>query len=198
MHRRIRRFQGAWALTLAAAACGPGPDSGGPTPSATGETGGSTGDTGPDTCLRSVPGLTVGQGADRYIALAPTDDVYIVHGQQGGWHVDTSGIVVGTGPTVRLRPTLTIPSTSEQLAGDQDSENRALVDYDAETCTGTFFGLRAFLDDTSPPEGMRAHLCALDGVEAEIAVWVADLVSGAEVTAAARAILHPDPDDTCN
>jgi hypothetical protein len=108
----------------------------------------------------------------------------MVHGPQGGWHVETAAKVSASAQEVSILPRIVVPSLGDlQISGDQQPQYQALAPYDAATCEGTFYAVRAFIDDLDPPpDGMtyQEFICSLEGVELEFSVEVADLTPGAE------------------
>lgn len=129
-------------------------------------------------CGSSV-GVLPGTGAEMYLPLDDLDPVVMVHGPQGGWHVETSGLVSGSTAEVSVLPTIVQKSTGVQLAGVQQEQYIGLVDYDDEVCDGSFFGVRAFLDDTfgeldayTNPQDV---ICGLAGELLTLTVTVMDL-----------------------
>src|SRR5262245_451930 len=74
-------------------------------------TGASTGeDSAIEGCSADDLTLDVGTGADMYVPLADGDHVTLVHGPQGGWHVEAAGFVHNTeDDEVSISPTITVP-----------------------------------------------------------------------------------------
>ncbi|MEN0065264.1 MAG: hypothetical protein AAGA48_24175 [Myxococcota bacterium] len=127
-------------------------------------------------CDAEPLGVTLGTGVTAFEPLAANDEVIMVFGPQGGWHIDVAARVTGAGPDVEVLPMAERLSDGLALAGDQVSSLVALVDYDAENCAGDVVGIRAFLDDADPgPDVPYADfICSLDGAEVELSVDVSD------------------------
>lgn len=167
-----------------------------------GSTGVSATDDGPGPAVRDCPSalaVQAGTGEDGFVALEPLDTVTMVHGPQGGWHVDTSGLVTGSTGQVSAAPRLVLRDSGETIAGDQQPQYLALVDYRDAECDGTFYGVRAFLDDqmeardtaTTPQE----VICGYAGRIAELTVDVGDLTTEETTSAAVEVTLELDPRD---
>ena len=54
------------------------------------------------TCWDRALQVEVGGGITAYVPLATGDGVVMVHGPQGGWHIDAGARVLNTHATVRL------------------------------------------------------------------------------------------------
>lgn len=169
----------------------------GTAPSATGSTGGTgdTGDTAVDPC--AVPAVQLGNGADAHLPLADGDEVIVVHGPQGGWHVEVSGLVTGTGATVGVLPALTRLSDGLKLAGYQQGAALALVPAETGACGGTFWGVRAYVDDALPADDPDAFICALAGERAILSALVTDLTTWMTAHAEVEVVLRSDPYEGC-
>jgi hypothetical protein len=149
-------------------------------------------DTAPPSPCELPPAVLLGTGATEWVALGSGDPVTLVHGGQGGWHVDVSGWMTGSAPEVAIAPTVRQTSTGLALAGDQDPTFVALAEYDPSVCEGVFIGNRAFLDDQ--PTNLAA-ICALEGEPLEVCVTVTQLVDGREALACGAAVAALDPVD---
>lgn len=137
--------------------------------------------------------VEIGGGETSFLPLAPGDPVRMVHGPQGGWHVDVSGRVGNTRQTISVRPSLVVEATGEILAGDQVQEYVALAQYDELGCEGQFWGRRAFLDD--PPDIGMPLICGLHGVTATLSVEVVDPEDGRAGVGSIPVTLEVDPVD---
>jgi hypothetical protein len=171
---------------------------------------GCAGDSGTDTdtdtdgttasCTDDPLTLELGTGELVFEALVEGGDVQMVHGPQGGWHVDVAGLVGGSSQEVSILPSLVIPGQGDlQVAGDQQPEFVALASYDDATCAGEYFGVRAFLDDVATPPGgltYQEFICSLAGA-ATLEVTVEDIANGDSVTESIGVTLLADPSDGC-
>ncbi len=137
---------------------------------------------GPVDCLSQDMGLTLGWGLTTYTPLTESDDMVIVHGPQGGWHIEVAGELVNSGQEVSILPRFTVVGTGEQIAGDQQEAYTALASYDDLGCSGQFFGIRAFVDDFDSG-GMtnQQYICGLDGQQVEMCITIGDLSNGRTV-----------------
>lgn len=118
----------------------------------------------------------------------------MVHGPQGGWHIETAVRLLGTTEVVRLRPEITVLSTGMSLAGASgaaDTVNQALA-WDPATCVGETWGLFAYLDD--PPDFTIDTVCALAGEPLQLTLHV-QRDDGQTTTCSTTGIATLDPDD---
>lgn len=128
----------------------------------------------------------LGQGETAFEALADGGEIDIVHGPQGGFHVDAAVQVEGFGATVEITGTVTDDATGTVVGGSQAAVVVVLADYDEATCAGTAVGVRLFLDDLPSEDEQVAAACAMGaGGAVALSVTVTDLESGATVTVAA-------------
>lgn len=104
------------------------------------------------------------------IVLPEPGNVALVHGPQGGWHVDLEVVTRGTGGTVFLRPSL-VEVHDERLLGRTPGHGylRALA---VDGACGGRTPIRAFLD--TEIFGLPA-ICALAGRDVRVEVDVEDL-----------------------
>lgn len=164
---------------------------------------GCSGTDGNDSDPPACSGLTLeaGEGAFAFAPRDDGDDITMAHGQQGGWHIDIAGSVTGSSGTVSVVATMTETNQQVMLAGGGQEEGEAvnLVGYDAKTCSGTFFAVRAFIDDVEVPNEQR-FICTLEDNAMEVAVTVTDLETGEVATDTYNAIAQLDPADipVCN
>ncbi|MCA9489605.1 MAG: hypothetical protein KC621_06765 [Myxococcales bacterium] len=153
-------------------------------------------------CGGSV-GVLPGTGAEMYVPLDDLDPVIMVHGPQGGWHVETAAFVTGSTAEVSILPTIVRRSDGVQFAGEQQEQFIALAEYDDDGCSGSFFSVRAFMDDTfgeldayTNPQDV---ICGLAGEILTLTVHVMDLntlVSG-EASVDVTATLDPNDVQIC-
>lgn len=154
-----------------------------------------TGSTSTD-CAEGPIEVTLGSGMAAFEPLAEGDDVTMVFGPQGGWHIDVSAHLSGIGPEVELRPAARRVSDGLPLAGDQQAIFLLLADYDATSCTGDAMGIRAFVDDATPDVPYPDFICSLDGAPIELSLEVSDFGSR---TASDSLVVtaRPDPSQVC-
>ena len=137
------------------------------------------------------PQVELGEGYDQHGALQPGDPVVMVHGPQGGWHIDVSLRVTAFGEAVGISPLVTVIETGEQLAGDQTTDYVTL--HPVSECTGETTGLRAFLDD--PGDIDQERICALSGVGLRLSATVSDLSTYEMLEASVDVTAKLDPTD---
>lgn len=141
--------------------------------------------------------LVLGTGASGFEGLSEGDPVTLVHGPQGGWHIEVSGQVAHTSQEVAILPTITVVSSGDQIAGDQNQNLMALSSFDDASCSGEFFGVNALVGDPYPGDALpeRCYICDLAGELLELSITVEDFNSGDTVTESIQVIVEPDPND---
>ncbi len=134
-----------------------------------------------DPCLLPVAIVELGAGdvEANYRAIAPGDPVTMVHGPQGGWHIDMAATIRSPTPDVSVHPTAS-DAAGNQLAGSANPVFLALAGYNTITCEGKVFGQRALLLDYEPPaDGMQLYICSLEGQPLTMGMDVVELATGA-------------------
>ena len=146
-------------------------------------------------CAEEPMTLELGTGVREFELLTDGDPVVMVHGPQGGWHVDITGALTNTGQEVGLFPTLTLlRGDGIQLAGGEGapSDNVALSNYDNEVCSGEFVGRQLRFN----VEGLNVQqVCSADGETAELEITVEDFEAGRSVTERINVTLQATADD---
>jgi hypothetical protein len=157
-----------WALgaMLATAGCtGPKSDTsgGGGTGTTGGETGASTSSgtaTGGDpSCFDVAPTVQVGTGEREFETLDSGEQVVMVHGPQGGWHMLGSMLANNMTEIVSAHFTITHLATGVVVA---DNTYRVATVYDGDNCSGYYPGMYGYLyveelaegEADTPPELM--------------------------------------------
>jgi hypothetical protein len=157
--------------------------------------------TDPPACADGSPAMTMGTGESAYAPMADGAQAVIVQGAQGGWHLWTAAELTGVGPQVTvvgsavlIENGLVLASADEEPAWIDLANSPGGALYDAEACTGSFFGLETRLDDFVPPGGSSTLevICALVNREIAFTVTVTDVGSGASVTDTRTVLGHPD------
>lgn len=173
----------------------------GETDSPTADTDAPTGSTADTTDTGSTgscgqPTLEIGTGAEAHTPLQDDDPVRLVSGDQGGWHIDISGLITNTTSIVSVLPTVTRVSDGLQIAGDQPPAFLALVG--TQECEGTFHGVRAYIDDHVYSGEYVDFICTLGGEALELHVQIEDLKDpGSVAERTVRVIAVNDPADAC-
>jgi len=129
--------------------------------------------TGTHACHDGPLELSVGTGAIMFEPLSTGSPVTIVHGPQGGWHIDIAGEVTGTTDIVEVASVITLASSGDAIAGDQQPTRIALSDWDDAGCTGNFFGITTYVDDI--PSTDQQAICDMEGETLTIELTVTDL-----------------------
>lgn len=144
-----------------------------------------------DAACDEAPSVELGDGELAHAALEDGDEVVMVHGPQGGWHVWISLAFTRLDPQVDVHVTLV-----DLTRGDTMTElTYELLVPDAEGCTFELAGLFGFLpyDDLTTPEDESPPVYrACDTFR--VCVDVLD-VAGRTASDCAEVIAVPDPAD---
>jgi hypothetical protein len=116
-----------------------------------------------------------------YRPLEPGDEVRVVHGAQGGWHVDVAGRVVGAGPEVAVQVTLT-ETSGREISGAQGAAWLGLADHDEASCAGTFTDVHAMIDAQLD----RTDAEVVCGLDRQAVVLAVEVTTGSGAVATAR------------
>lgn len=149
--------------------------------------------TAPDGCGSGGFSVEPGTGVDAFVPLAEGDLLEVVHGPQGGWHLEIGGRVRGASDILLVNATAVVVATGVQIAGDQVPTVAQPEDFDPNACEGTFFHKPAFVDDREPTD--LAFVCSLAGEALDFTVHVTDGASGLTRSAGVRVTAALDPDD---
>ena len=154
-----------------------------------------TGDTSTTPC--PAPSFELGTAFDEHAPLLPGGQVVLVHGIQGGWHVNVSGLVVGIDDAQVQITGAVVLSDGRQLAGEQGAFVVPLA-LTEDGCGGTFVGARLFVDDLELPaefDSYQAFICSLVG--AGLTVWaeVRGIEDPTALSAEVSAVAANDPLD---
>jgi hypothetical protein len=134
------------------------------------------------TCQTGGLSLTVGTGAEAFRALAAGDPLALVHGPQGGWHLEAAGLVEQTTGLVAITPSLRVPELDDLVLVEANPVYYALVGHDPSRCEGSF------LDVRGPVQADQDLICALEGLTLVYEVTVSDLEAGTETTATVEVV----------
>jgi hypothetical protein len=128
--------------------------------------------------------------------LTDGDSVLLEHGPQGGWHVALhAGIVGADARSVVAHASVTLASTGDALAGDDNSFVLGMFGWAPDSCAGTMRGMLAYLDD--PPGVDQAFVCGLVGQDLVVSLTVADHAGVAEDAVEVQVVGVADPTDEC-
>ncbi len=148
-------------------------------------------------CEEGPVTVTAGVGEVQLQLLTGGETVQMVHGPQGGWHVDTAALIGGSGEVVQIIPAINLTESGLSIAGiEQVPQTVALAAYDDTVCEGNIIKIRALIDDVDHPVPYSNYICSLDGKEVELTQTVTDVVTGNIGTGTARFILRIDPADS--
>jgi hypothetical protein len=111
----------------------------------------------------SNPTLELGMGWDRYTAVAPGDEVPLVYGQQGGFHIDLAVAATELDPTDVVSATLSGSIDGAEVAAGQPWFELT-CDDEEQRLEGA--GLRLIFFGVVPPD--------IDGKEVEVTATVRD------------------------
>ncbi|MBX2798672.1 MAG: hypothetical protein KTR31_13405 [Myxococcales bacterium] len=147
-----------------------------------------------DPCMDEMS-LAVGTGSTGFHPLGSGDPLQMVHGPQGGWHVDLSAAVGNTFQSVEVRSELTVPDigTTPIAGGDEHVDFVGLVAYDELTCAGEVWSVQVLIDNFKPVNITR--ICGLHGKEAVFEVTVRDVQTDQAVTESVEVRLQASQQD---
>lgn len=150
-------------------------------------------------CHAEPATLSIGSGAGLYAPLSSGDPVVLVHGPQGGWHIDLGGSVSGFSDLIEIAGYVTVVGGATIAGQDQQPSRVALVGWSDTTCTGEFYDIRAFVDD----EGINTldYICGLETQPLEIEITVTDLIDPSRAvteTLLVEAALDPVDVEPCD
>ncbi|MCP4804291.1 MAG: hypothetical protein GY913_23230 [Proteobacteria bacterium] len=140
-----------------------------------------------------TPWLELGGGEIAWEELSEGDDVTVVHGPQGGWHILASVHAYGLQDIVDVHYTVELLDDA-QLVSDNELQ-LALTNYDDEACDGNALGIYGYItleqvtDDpmVTPPD-------VLGGEDVRMRVELQDS-SGAYAEVELDVVAMPDPKD---
>jgi len=135
--------------------------------------------------------LQVGSGDLYFIPLSSLDEVEMVHGPQGGWHIWWSVLLSGTEPTAQLHGTIT--DIDSNVVVSDITYNVKLDPVD--DCIGESIGQFGYLDVSglasgsldTPPELLVGHTLLLRVEAADFA--------GTTASDDVLVVAVPDPED---
>jgi hypothetical protein len=135
--------------------------------------------------------VEIGSGEFTFVELEPLDQVEMVHGPQGGWHILWSVILSGTEPTAQLRGIIT--DVASDVVVSDITYNVKLDPVDE--CSGESIGQYGYLDVSglasgsldTPPELLVGNTLVL---RVEAADFAGTATAGEVLVTAA-----PDPGD---
>ena len=126
-------------------------------------------------CFADALDVEVGRGGQGELPTESGAPHTLVHGQQGGWHIDLSGYVYGVTDLVKVAATVRVVDDDWIIGGlEQEPLRTALVAWSESECSGSFYGLRLYIDDNGPHN--LDTICALEGAAVEVEVTVTDLL----------------------
>ncbi len=145
----------------------------------------------PECCTGDVS-LSIGTGAEPFEERSEGSCHTMVHGPQGGWHMEVSARVCSTYDRVYLHYEIYDVATQMRIS---DNTYKVALEPELDGCCGTFHEMYGFLDmsglrsgdQDTPPE-----LICLNELELRLEVW--DL-AGQVVQATRRVIGAPHQDD---
>ena len=112
--------------------------------------------------------IELGGGRDVFEARGDGEELMMVHGPQGGWHVETSVRVTNGGDLVQITYDVFDEDLGVQVSANR--YNQALVPIDGSPCTFESLALYGYLDVSeigegeldTPPELMADHTLRID------------------------------------
>ena len=92
-------------------------------------------------CFVDPPQLEIGEGESSFLPLSQGDNVVIVHGPQGGWHITGAVRATGIGQIARIR--FSVEHLNSGVFVTDYDYNVAMVMED--DCTGSFINMTGFI-----------------------------------------------------
>jgi len=192
----------AWVFFVAMA-CSGGDDSddGSGTDDASTDTG--TEDSTPDTSC-PAPSVAMGTGLFGYEPIEEGQPLEMVYGDQGGWHFDLAAEIVGFGPEIAFEGGATVVSSGEVIARaegaplDFDLSLPGLASWDEDSCSGSFFAQRLFIDDVEAGTStLIQRMCSLDQEDVTLTLDVVDPGTGTTYSDSVTVYARLDPNTPC-
>jgi hypothetical protein len=134
--------------------------------------------------------LVLGIGAEEFAPVEAGDSVTLIHGPQGGWHLEAAGLVQQSAPEVSVQPRVIVPELDDlELVGQQGPTFVALVGYDPAVREGVFYNVRGLLDSD------QELVCSLAGLTLRYEITVAEFTTDRTATASIDVVAALDPAD---
>ena len=117
-------------------------------------------------CFDVSPQISVGTGEQEFLSMEPEQELVMVHGPQGGWHMLGSIYLAHTLPIVEIDYTITDIESGTMVSSNHYRVGLVMEDE----CTGYYPGMYGYLNvqelangelDT-PPELLANHLLLLE------------------------------------
>ena len=143
-------------------------------------------------CMEGTPELVVNQQeAGDWVPLLDGDTVRLVHGIQGGWHIESAALVTLLHPDSFLRVTGTDVETGHTFCTIQ-THVRLTPSREGDLCGGQSPETLCIVDQLGPLDGDDTPGALLDGRTVDLTVYVTDIADvSAEQTL--RLTLASDP-----
>ena len=114
-----------------------------------------------------------------FAPLVAGDPVVMVHGPQGGWHIDFAGTVGNSSEIVSIDATFTNVATGAIVAGlGQQPARLALTPIAGAgspwACEGRYYGVRVFVDDIATTV-TQDDICDLEGATLQLDAVITSL-----------------------
>ncbi|MEQ1571636.1 MAG: hypothetical protein ABMA64_38765 [Myxococcota bacterium] len=142
-----------------------------------------------------------GTGETAVEPLVVGQELTIVNGPQGGWHVWTAAELTGFGPEITVLGSVVATANGAVLASATSepvwmdlSVSPGDWTYDPATCAGAFYGHETRLDDFVPAGGDSTLevICNLNGRSLDVTLEVTDVASGEALTSTVAVLGRPD------
>jgi len=135
----------------------------------------------------------LGVGEFEYAPAPDGGDITIVHGPQGGWHMDLAGQLAGSNELVKVSATVIVNESGAQIGGAGQEGDPAVLLANYANCSGDFVKARILLDD-DPTLG-QDFFCSLHGKTLDIMVTVTNIINGEQVQGSMSLVARPDSVD---
>ena len=126
----------------------------------------STVDTSEDICTQNAPSLLVGTGEREFASLETNEEVTMVHGPQGGWHMLGSIRLTNIHPIVEIDFTITDIDSGVLVSSNYYRVGLLMED----DCQGYYPGMYGYMnvqeleyeEQDTPPELLGDHLLLME------------------------------------
>jgi len=147
-----------------------------------------------DPCYSGDVLVTLGEGETGFNTLSAGDDITMVNGPQGGWHIDFAVELDKTHDGVGLTPSVIEDATGQLLCGQGTDATSYASLVMSDTCAGSMTAIRCFLNDM--PDPTKWTFCDLDGASITATMDVEDLTDGRSGTSSIQLTARVDPTDS--
>lgn len=143
-------------------------------------------------CRCHTPTLEIGTGIEGYEPVEEGAFIPMVHGAQGGWHLQGAARITNTRNVVQLVAQVFDVESGQAVTTELTYRLQLVA---GEACDGTVPNMILYLDTTAMADGERDTPPELLSCKEMRIVMCASDTGGREVCSEKRAIAQPDPAD---